>query len=175
MLHGAVLLEFCQAFGHLAPFKKQIEVGTGWGWKWQSREQSRCWLFFKELVSLHLPKSNHFYRLLYMFYVCWMVFPNDMHTFIKSFWSYQLFSFQMVMFLRFQKTRAGRLQERCRGPLPRSTACGSCSSQYMALLLGVRRRDSDEQQQQRRQQQERKHTHSLATIERSQERRVIIR
>ena len=25
-----VLLEFCQAFGHLAPFKKQIEVGTVW-------------------------------------------------------------------------------------------------------------------------------------------------
>ena len=47
MLHGAVLHEFCQAFGHLAPFKKQIEVGTGWGWKWQSREQSRCWLFFR--------------------------------------------------------------------------------------------------------------------------------
>ena len=37
-------LSFGQAFGHLAPFKKQIEVGTGWGWKWQSREQSGCFL-----------------------------------------------------------------------------------------------------------------------------------
>jgi len=24
-------LSFGQAFGHLAPFKKQIEAGTGWG------------------------------------------------------------------------------------------------------------------------------------------------
>ena len=43
MLHGAVLLDFCQAFGHLAPFKKQIEVGTGWGWLEPfRREQSGC-------------------------------------------------------------------------------------------------------------------------------------
>ena len=72
---------------------------TDWGWNWvglvgtlQAKSWAKWLFFFKELESLHLQKSNHFY--ICFMYVEWC-FQMICIFLLRSFWSYPPFSFQI--------------------------------------------------------------------------------